>query len=413
MHDGKQKGVGKWLRVALLIGLMILCFFVVHPFGSAMIWAMILSFTLHPLQVKFARWMGGRESLAALSLTLLTVLLLLVPLGLLGMSMVDDGKALIEEGKKQIINAPEEAPSWMSEMPLIGSDLGGYWKDFIDSRENWDWLEMSNGEEGAAKQEKSSEESRGDYPSAEVVEWPMDEVGSERGKNGSLLDNSMSWASNVLMWLVSMLLGGLTQITIALVLIFFILKDSTRIGERMRMAADKIAGSKGLELLDLAGVTVKGVVNGVIGTALVQGIVAGIGFLIVGAPGAVLLGAITFFVAVIPIGPPLVWGGVAAWLFITGQTSWGVFMLFYGTLAISSLDNVVRPLLIGSESRMPFALILFGLIGGAMAFGLVGLFVGPTLLSLAYRLVKGWTEEAMHQNKVAHQGIDAAGIEMK
>ncbi len=222
----------------------------------------------------------------------------------------------------------------------------------------------------------------------------MDAVGGDHGNLGDLLDRSMRSISSAAMWLAGIIGGGLIQISIALVLVFFLLKDAPRIGERISVAAEKIGGGKGLELLQLAGVTVKGVVNGVIGTALVQGIVAGIGFLIVGAPGAMLLGAITFFVAVIPIGPPMVWGGVAAWLFLKGDTGWGVFMVVYGALAISSLDNVVRPLLIGNESRMPFALILFGLIGGAMAFGLVGLFVGPTLLSLAFRLINGWTQGA-------------------
>ena len=198
------------------------------------------------------------------------------------------------------------------------------------------------------------------------------------------------------MWLAGIIGSGLTQISIALVLVFFLLKDAPRIAERIKVAAEKIGGDKGLELLDLAGITIKGVVNGVIGTALVQGIAAGLGFLIVGAPGAILLGVITFFVAVIPIGPPLVWGGVAAWLFVKGDTGWGIFMVIYGIVVISSLDNVVRPLLIGNESRMPFALILFGLIGGTMAFGLIGLFVGPTLLALGYKLIKGWTEIQAH-----------------
>lgn len=405
MTTYKKEGAAKWLRVSLLIALTVLCFFVIRPFGSALIWAAIFAFTLHPLQKIFTCWMRGREAIAALSLTILMVLLILVPLGLLGMSMIDDGKALVKEGKKQLINAPEEAPAWLIKIPLLGNDLGSYWEEFISTRQDWAWVEVT------PENEKASADQVSEQAGPEERRAP-DKVGSENGQLGRLLDKSMTWVSNGVMWLAGLIFGGLTQISIALVLLFFLLKDAPRIGERIQVAAGKIGGDKGLELLHLAGATVKGVVNGVIGTALVQGVVAGIGFMIVGAPGAILLGTITFFVAVIPIGPPLVWGGVAAWLFIKGDSGWGVFMLIYGAAVISTMDNVVRPLLIGNESKMPFALILFGLIGGAMAFGLVGLFVGPTLLALAYRLSKGWTEEAMRQ-KVAHQGIDAAGLKMK
>lgn len=374
MKKNQSEGTAKWLRVTLLVGLAILCFCVIRPFGSAMIWAAILSFTLHPLQKRFTAWMGGREFLAALSLTILMVVILLIPLSLLGMSLVDNGKTLIEESKQQIINAPEKTPAWLSRIPLVGSDIEVYWAKLIESREDWAGEEIS-----PDAQENDADESAA--------------VGRLGGNSGSLLDQIMKWASNGFVLLAKILWNGLTQISIALVLVFFLLKDAPRIGERIHAVAERVGGSKGLELLELAGVTVKGVVNGVLGTALVQGIVAGIGFLIVGVPGAIFLGALTFFVAVLPIGPPMVWGGVAAWLFLKGDTGWGVFMIIYGSVVISSLDNVVRPLLIGNENRMPFALILFGLIGGVMAFGLVGLFVGPTLLTLAYRLVKGWTDD--------------------
>lgn len=398
MSIGRQQGAAKWLRVALLVGLAILCFYVVRPFGSAMVWAIIISFTLHPLQKILTRRMGGRETLAALSLTILMIILIVLPLGLLGVSMIDDGKALIKEGKQQIVNAPDEPPGWLTGVPFIGGDLGAYWDDFVTSRKDWAWTEIAEekggkSDEGDEKEpEENSENTEEDPP--QKASGPMDEVGGDHGNLGNLLDRSMRSISGAAMWLAGMIGGGLTQISIALVLVFFLLKDAPRIGGRIQVAAEKIGGTKGLELLDLAGKTVKGVVNGVIGTALVQGIVAGLGFLIVGAPGAVLLGAITFFVAVIPIGPPIIWGGVAVWLFFKGDTGWGIFMLVYGAGVISTMDNVVRPLLIGNESRMPFALILFGLIGGTMAFGLVGLFVGPTLLALAYRLTIGWTDKA-------------------
>ena len=117
---------------------------------------------------------------------------------------------------------------------------------------------------------------------------------------------------------------------------------------------------------------------------------AGLGFLIAGVPGGALLGLITFFLSPIPVGPPLVWIPVTIWLFQRGESGWGVFMICWG-LAVSSVDNIVKPLIISRGGNTPFVLILLGVIGGALAFGFIGVFLGPTLLAVAYRLVEEWS----------------------
>jgi predicted PurR-regulated permease PerM len=131
------------------------------------------------------------------------------------------------------------------------------------------------------------------------------------------------------------------------------------------------------------------VVYGILGTALVQAVVAGIGFVIAGVPGAGLLALLTFFLSIVPVGPPLVWLPAALWLFHQGSSGWAIFMLIWG-LGVSSLDNVVKPWLISQGSAMPFLLIFFGVIGGALTFGFIGVFIGPTLLAVGYRLVEEW-----------------------
>ena len=139
----------------------------------------------------------------------------------------------------------------------------------------------------------------------------------------------------------------------------------------------------------MAGNTVRGVVYGILGTALVQAVLAGIGFLIAGVPGASVLALLTFFLSVLPVGPPLVWLPATLWLFHQGSTGWGVFMLIWG-VGVSSVDNFVKPWLISQGSEMPFLLIFFGVLGGALAFGFIGVFIGPTLLAVGYRLVEEW-----------------------
>jgi predicted PurR-regulated permease PerM len=148
----------------------------------------------------------------------------------------------------------------------------------------------------------------------------------------------------------------------------------------------------------LAGNTVRGVVYGILGTAIVQAVMAGVGFLVAGVPGAGLLALLTFFLSVVPMGPPLIWLPAALWLFHQGATGWGIFMIIWG-IAVSSVDNFVKPWLISQGSDMPFVLTLFGVLGGAVAFGFIGVFIGPTLLAVGYRIVKEWTA-ASHESAV-------------
>ena len=126
--------------------------------------------------------------------------------------------------------------------------------------------------------------------------------------------------------------------------------------------------------------------------ALVQGAVAFIGFAIAGVPGAVLLGFLTFLASPVPVGPPLVWIPATLWLFHQGQTGWAIFMAIWGIGVVSMIDNIVKPLIISKGSDTPFILILCGVIGGAMVFGFIGVFLGPTLLAVMYRLIADWSK---------------------
>jgi len=132
-------------------------------------------------------------------------------------------------------------------------------------------------------------------------------------------------------------------------------------------------------------------VHGIFGTALAQALVALAGFWVAGVPGALVLAAATFFLSMIPVGPPLIWGGATIWLFQQDQPGWGVFMLLWGLLAISSIDNVVKPLLISRHSALPMLLIVLGVFGGIAAFGFIGIFIGPPMLAVGLNLVQMWT----------------------
>jgi len=157
---------------------------------------------------------------------------------------------------------------------------------------------------------------------------------------------------------------------------------------------------------------VRGVVYGIIGTAVAQGILAGLGFGLAGVPAAALLGVLTFFLSAVPVGPPLVWVPATVWLFSEGKTGWAVFMLVWGIFIVSGIDNIIKPYLISHGSKIPFIIVFMGVIGGALAFGLVGVFLGPTLLAVAYRVIEEWSSvNALLQSSKVEEPIPHASEE--
>jgi predicted PurR-regulated permease PerM len=164
----------------------------------------------------------------------------------------------------------------------------------------------------------------------------------------------------------------------------------------------RLAGPEnGMTLIATAQAAVKGVVYGLIGTALVQGAVAFVGFWIAGVPGAFILGALTFILSLVPMGPVLIWGGAAAWLYFQGQQGWSLFMVIYGVVVISSVDNFVKPILMSRAGNLSMLLVVLGVFGGAIAFGFIGLFVGPALLAVSWNLMKAWLETQQRQERAA------------
>ncbi len=379
------------LGLAALILLGILCVLIVRPFAPALMWAVVLGIILYPAQKFLSRCFGGRNSLAAFAVTTSAVLLVLVPLGLLGLSLVDDAQKLGETVKEEVMEAPRSAPPWLGQLPFIGQDTNVIWRRIIEQRD--EWMVRDGIQDG-----RSSEASGEGNADADPSEARIGEIDTT-GEDGEIEDLRGAMAQiaeglrKSLIWVAGIFAKGITQLVISLFLVFFILKDAPKLAARIQVATQRIAGARGQRLLKVAGQTVNGVIYGYLGTSAAQALLAGFGCFIAGVPGAVLLGALTFVLAVVPFGPVLIWGGAAIWLFTGGQVGWGIFMLIWGTFAISSIDNFLRPMLVSHGNKMPFALMFLGLIGGAVAFGLVGLFLGPAVLAVAFRLGEEWTRE--------------------
>lgn len=401
-------GTRKFLRTEPFLGglalLLLLagCFFVLRPFLTALMWAIILAYSLHPLQRTFTRWFRGSRTLAACLVTLTVTIVFAGPVVLIGVSLAQDGKDLATATRNWFMAAPDQPPAWVGQVPVVGDELEGYWTGFAEDRKRW-MEQLDKAVKTPPPRPKIVVETGDglvvrDSPPLDKEERGEGATADERKSDSPhvvvLLGRFLAWARS---WLISAGLAvgqGVTQVLISAFLTFFLLKDAPELSERLAVAVERLAGDRGRYLIKVAGDTVRGVIYGILGTAIVQAVVAGLGFWIAGVPGAILLAVLTFFFAVVPFGPPLIWLPAALWLFAQEQPGWGIFMLVWGLLGISSVDNFLRPYLISQGSKMPFALIFCGVIGGALSFGLVGVFMGPTLLAVAFRLIEEWSSHS-------------------
>jgi predicted PurR-regulated permease PerM len=192
------------------------------------------------------------------------------------------------------------------------------------------------------------------------------------------------------------LLSGTLQVGFGIVLAFFLYRDGAHVERRLEWAMSRLGGWRARRVLKAAGATIKSVVNGVLGTALVQGILLGFSFWLAGVPGAIVLGAVGVVLTLVPMGLLLLWLPAGLWLMSDGHTGWAVFVMVWNALFVGSLDNVLRPYLISRGIRMPMVLIFLGVLGGLLTFGIIGVFLGPVLLAVAHTLFQDWgrAEEA-------------------
>ncbi|MEE1904566.1 AI-2E family transporter [Pseudomonas asiatica] len=335
----------------LLLALLGAGLWVMAPFISALLWGAILAFASWPLMRLLTRALGGRETLAASLLTTAWILIVALPLVWLGFNLADhirDATAFVRD--VQVDGLPD-APAWLGGIPLVGERLVSWWQ--------------SLDQQGAAL---------------------LASVKPHLGQVGNwLLARSAQIGSGVL------------ELSLSLVFVFFFYRDGPRLSAFVLRLLHRLMGDRGEYYLELVAGTVQRVVNGVIGTAAAQGVLALIGFLIAGVPGAIVLGLVTFMLSLIPMGPPLAWIPATGWLVWKGEYGMAVFLGVWGTFIISGVDNVLKPYLISRGGNLPLVIVLLGVFGGLIAFGFIGLFIGPTLLAVGYSLLLDWSRNAVPQ----------------
>ena len=339
------------LTVAALALVVGGCLFVLAPFTSVLLWAVIVTFSTWALFERVLAALGGRGTLAALVMTLLLSTVLVLPVVLVAAKLGDNLRNLTAAAETMLAHGVPAAPAWVGKLPLVGPRLFDAWQE-------------AHAADAAAP------------GGSEVMTWLQDQ------------------AAPATRWLLARGLAfgqALLQVTLVVLVAFFLYRDGIVLAERFRAGVERLAGQRARGLVDLAGRTVKGVVYGIIGTALVQGILAGFGFAVAGVPGPLVLGMLVFVLSPIPLGPVMVWLPATLWLVHQEETGWAIFMFAWGLGVVSSIDNVLRPYLISQGSALPFVLVLLGVIGGLLAFGFVGVFLGPTLLAVGYAILREWT----------------------
>lgn len=336
------------LAVLAILGLIAVSLLVVQPFLAAIVWAATLVAATWPLMLRLQSALGGRRGPAVAVMTLVLLVLVLIPLALAIGTIASKASLLLDLPATASTARLPLPPAWLSDVPLVGRPAADKWKSLAESSTQ-DLVQLAR-----------------PYVRS-IAEWFLQAAGSAAGTVLYLL------------------------LTIAIAAILYAKGEMA--AAWLRRFGRRLADQRGEDVVVLAGQAVRGVALGVVVTALAQTVVTGIALFAAGVPQAGLLMAVSLLLCIAQVGPILVVLPAIIWLFATGQTVPGIILLVIGVPAVL-MDNVLRPILIKRGADLPLLLILLGVIGGLVAFGVLGLFLGPVILAVTYTLLQHWVAEA-------------------
>ncbi len=327
-----------------LVALTVGTFVVLQPFLNALLFALILTIASWPAFEQLEHRLNERNTLAAAIATGALVAVLLIPVTGLAIVLADDVAQFVGEFRSTV-ESPPEPPAWLVQLPIVGDRLAGLWEAFRDGTLNI----------------------------AETIAPYGEQIGR------ALLSGTGAVG------------GQIAQLSLGILITFFLFRDGDRIAERVRVFVSRIAGARAESLLQKAHGTMVGVIYGIVGTAIVQGFLCTIGLVIAQVPGAILLGVAAAILSVIPFGVGIVLWSSAIWLFSQGEIVWALFLVIWG-IPVGIAENVIKAGFISRNSSLPFVLIFLGLLGGAIAGGFTGIFWGPVVLTVSYTILLEWTQ---------------------
>jgi predicted PurR-regulated permease PerM len=348
------------IAVLTILALMASSLYIVQPLFGAFIWAVMIVVATWPWLKSLERLLWGRRGLAVTVMTLGLFLLFAVPIGLAVGAVVSRVGQMESGGLSQIQVPPP--PDWVQRVPAVGSKIDAAWR--------------------------------------EVASGQVD-----------LATKVQPYFRTVLSWLgrkAGSFLGLLIQLIVIVVSAAVLYANGEIAAGGVLRFARRLAGERGDQVVRLAGQAVRGVALGVVVTAVLQTVVSGSALWIAGVPSAGFLTALIFLLCVAQIGPALVLFPAVGWLYWSGQSGRGTMLLVLAILAVT-MDNVIRPILIKKGADLPLALVFIGVIGGLIAFGLIGIFVGPVVLAVTYTLLESWVQELPDPAKVTAESPPTRG----
>ncbi|WP_370547526.1 AI-2E family transporter YdiK [Edwardsiella tarda] len=342
------------LFIALLL---ISCLWVVQPFILGFTWASMVVIATWPVLVWLQRHLWGKRWLAVLLMTLLLLLLFVIPIGMVIASLITNAGPILDWAANAR-NWQMPQLEWLQTLPLVGEKLYASWHGLMSE--------------------------------------------------GALMAKIQPYIGQAITWFVTQAahVGGFF-LHCSLMLLFSALLYSRgeNVALGIRHFAIRLAAERGDAAVILGGQAIRAVALGVVVTALAQSLLAGIGLAVSGIHYAVLLTVVMFVCCLAQLGPLLVLLPAVGWLYWSGDTTWGTLLLVWSGV-VGTMDNVLRPALIRMGADLPMLLVLSGVIGGLLAFGMIGLFIGPVVLAVSYRLVSAWVNEAPPPVKDARQLSD-------
>lgn len=314
---------------------------IVRPFIPAILIAVIFTAATWPVFSWLEDRLKKRRTLAATLMTLALALCFVVPVAILSRNLVSNFTQLSGVIIEFFQSKPEAAPAWLTGLPYLGGYVGQFWADYV----------------------------------------------TDTSYIANALKDNMELISQWLIKVGGAIGGGIADLGLGIFIAFFLFRHGREGMKGLKVLLDRFIGPRAQRLLEVSEATMNGIMYGLLGTAVAQAMVAALGFWIAGIPGAGLLALLILPLSPIPVGPPLVWVPAAIWLVSQKKIGMAIFMFLWGLLAISAIDNVIRPWLISQGSKMPLLLVFLGALGGVFTFGFIGFFIGPTILAVIYVLI--------------------------
>jgi len=331
------------LLIWVLLGTLIAgCFTVLQPFIAAIAWAAILTFTTWPIYCGLRARLRLPRGLAALAMIVMTAVVILLPLSLIAESGLQNAANLRRMINEVLIFGLPPAPGWVEALPLFGATVADVWN-------HWS----------------------ADLESLQAAIHPY-----------------MGFAAKEGLHLLMAITDGVVRMGLALFIAFFFFLYGEGLAHAIAGILTRIIGEQAERLLGIVGATVRGAVYGILGTALVQGLMLSLGLWVSGVPNAGPLALAGTFFSLVPGGGALIWVPAAIWLLSSGSDVAGLALAAWCGIGISIADSLVRPWFIARGAHLPFILVLLGVLGGALAFGILGVFLGPVLLGVGFILAE-------------------------